>query len=91
MSDFELAERLDRDSAKPMLSDWMTRAELAAELDLTTETLARWDARRHGPAPTRVGRKVLYRRETVRAWLLAQEQGHTETSPRGAQKNRGRR
>ena len=41
MSDLELAERLDGDTVKPMLSDWMTRAELAAELDLTTETLAR--------------------------------------------------
>ena len=91
MSDLELAERLDDDSVKPMLSDWMTRAELAAELDLTTETLSRWDARRVGPAPTRVGRKVLYRRETVRAWLLAQEQGHGATSPRSLQKNRGRR
>lgn len=91
MSDLELAERLDGDTVKPMLSDWMTRAELAAELDLTTETLARWDARRFGPAPTRVGRKVLYRRETVRAWLLAQEQGQSTTSHRSGPKSRVRR
>ena len=91
MSDLELADRFDDDSVRPMLSDWMTRAELAAELNRTTETLGRWDARRIGPAPTRVGRKVLYRRGTVRAWLLAQEQGHLETSARAAQKTRGRR
>ena len=91
MSDLELAERLDGDTVKPMLSDWMTRAELAAALDLTTDTLARWHARRFGPAPTRVGRKVLYRRETVREWLLAQEQGQSATSPRSVQKPRVRR
>ena len=91
MSDLELAERLDDDSVKPMLSDWMTRAELAAELDLTTETLSRWDARRVGPAPTRVGRKVLYRRETVRAWLLEQEQERNTTARQGAPRRAGAR
>lgn len=91
MSDLELAERLDDDSVKPMLSDWMTRAELAAELDLTTETLSRWDARRVGPAPTRVGRKVLYRRETVRAWLLEQEQDRNTTAKRAAPRRAGGR
>lgn len=91
MSDLELADISDDGTIKRMLTDWMTRAELAAELALTAETLSRWDARRIGPAPTRLGRKVLYRRETVRAWLLAQEQRHTSTSPRVAQKNRGQR
>ncbi|SNS30436.1 helix-turn-helix domain-containing protein [Antarctobacter heliothermus] len=91
MSDLELADRLDDDNVRPILSDWMTRTELAAELNLTTETLGRWDARRIGPARTRVGRKVLYRRETVRAWLLAQEQGHAAAAARAVQTNRGRK
>jgi hypothetical protein len=91
MSDLEMAGTLEEHGVKPMLSEWMTRAELAAELDLTAETLCRWDARRFGPAPTRIGRKVLYRRDTVRAWLIAQEQGCNSTSGRVAPKTRGRR
>ena len=91
MSDLELAERLYGPSVKPMLSDWMTRAELAAELGLTTETLSRWDARRVGPAPTRVGRKVLYRRETVRAWLLAQEAARDAKARHAAPRRAGGR
>ena len=82
---------LNVENAKPMLSEWMTRAELAAELDLTTETLCRWNSRRHGPAPTRIGRKVLYRRETVCAWLLAQEQDRNASSRCAGKKPRGRR
>lgn len=89
MSDLELDDRLGDDDARPVLSEWMTRAELAAELDLTAETLCRWDARRVGPAPTRVGRKVFYRRDTVRAWLLAQEQDRNTASARAGQRARG--
>ncbi len=91
MSDLELDSTVDGAGTRPMLSEWMTRAELAAELGLTAETLCRWTARRVGPAPTRVGRKVLYRRDTVRAWLLAQEQDRNATSARAGQKPRGRR
>ena len=82
---------LGAENAKPMLSEWMTRAELAVELDLTTETLCRWNSRRHGPAPTRIGRKVLYRRDTVRAWLLAQEQERNASTERFGHRTRGRR
>lgn len=82
---------LETDSTKPMLSEWMTRAELAEELKITTETLCRWNSRRQGPAPTRVGRKVLYRRDTVRAWLLAQEQERTAIGQRADLRTRGRR
>tara|TARA_R110002110_G_scaffold16490_4_gene71490 strand:+ start:3346 stop:3627 length:282 start_codon:yes stop_codon:yes gene_type:complete len=91
MSDLELDSTMGGVGTRPMLSEWMTRAELAAELDLTSETLCRWTARRIGPAPTQVGRKVLYRRETVRAWLLAQEQDRNASSGCAGQKPRGRR
>lgn len=91
MSDLELDSTMGGVGTRPMLSEWMTRAELAAELDLTSETLCRWTARRIGPAPTQVGRKVLYRRETVRAWLLAQEQDRNASSRCPGQKPRGRR
>jgi len=91
MSDLELDSTMGGVGTQPMLSEWMSRAELAAELDLTPETLCRWTARRIGPAPTQVGRKVLYRRDTVRAWLLAQEQDRNASSGCAGKKPRGRR
>ena len=56
-----------------LLSEWMTRPELASELGLTIDTLARWASRRIGPPCVKAGRKVLYRRESVRDWLRRQE------------------
>lgn len=60
---------------EPLLADWMTRAELAADLHVSIDTLARWETRRIGPPLVRVGRRVLYRREGVRDWLRKQERG----------------
>ena len=74
-----------------LLADWISREQLAGELGLACDTLARWEARQLGPPCTRIGRKVLYRRETVRAWLLAQEQDRNASSGCAGQKPRGRR
>lgn len=68
-----------------ILSGWVSRADLARELGLTEDTLRRWEDRRTGPACVRAGRKVLYRRSTIEAWLEAQEQ------PPPAVRLRGRR
>lgn len=56
-----------------LLGDWLSRAELATELGLSEDTLARWETRRMGPPCVRLGRRVLYRKETVREWLREQE------------------
>mgnify|MGYP006271770963 CR=1 FL=1 len=56
-----------------VLREWMTRPELARELGVSAATLGRWGTRRIGPEFIRVGRQILYRRETVRAWLEAEE------------------
>ena len=56
-----------------VLDEWMTRSALARELGVSIDTLGRWESRRIGPPSIRVGRKVLYRRETVREWLREQE------------------
>lgn len=62
------------DTAKPgLLEDWLTRAELALELGLSVDTLARWETRRIGPTCVRIGRKVIYRRGAVQDWLREQE------------------
>jgi hypothetical protein len=57
----------------PILSEFLTKEELATELGRNPRTLDRWHVLRLGPPRTRVGRKVLYRRASVRNWLLAQE------------------
>ena len=57
----------------PVLAEFMTTEELAAELKRNKRTLDRWDALGIGPPRTRVGRTVLYRRSSVEKWLWAQE------------------
>jgi predicted DNA-binding transcriptional regulator AlpA len=57
----------------PLLSGWLTRAQVAAEIGLSADTLARWETRRIGPPCVRIGRKVLYRAEAFREWLVSRE------------------
>ena len=59
---------------EPILSEFLTKEELAAELRRNPRTLDRWEALGVGPPRTRVGRQVLYRRGSVERWLAAQEQ-----------------
>jgi len=59
---------------EPILSEFLTKEELAAELRRNVRTLDRWDVLGIGPPRTRVGRQVLYRRASVERWLAAQEQ-----------------
>lgn len=61
------------DRSESVLSEWMTRVELAAELRISVETLRKWDARRVGPPYAKVGTRVMYRRESVRTWLRGLE------------------
>ena len=57
-----------------ILSEFLTKEELAAELRRNPRTLDRWAVLGMGPPRTHVGRKVLYRRASVQKWLAAQEQ-----------------
>lgn len=54
-------------------ADLLTPDEVADELETTRRTIDRWHSRRIGPPRIKVGRKVYYRREAVRDWLLANE------------------
>lgn len=56
-----------------VLDEWMTQAELAQELGVSADTLQRWASQRIGPPRTKVGGRVYYRKESVKAWLRAQE------------------
>jgi hypothetical protein len=60
----------------PILSEFLTKEELAAELRRNVRTLDRWHALRIGPPRTRIGRKVYYRRASAQRWLMAQEQSY---------------
>jgi hypothetical protein len=59
---------------EPLLSEFLSKEELAAELRRNPRTLDRWAVLGMGPPRTRVGRNVLYRRASVQKWLAAQEQ-----------------
>jgi hypothetical protein len=56
-----------------LAGEYLTRAELAAELDNSERTIIRWDNAGVGPPRTVLGRRVLYRREGVMQWLRDRE------------------
>lgn len=57
-----------------LLDGYIDRKQLAAELGVVERTLIAWERDKKGPPVTRVGRKVLYRRQAVAEWLLELEQ-----------------
>jgi hypothetical protein len=57
----------------PLLGGWLSRAQVAAEISVSVDTLQRWETRRIGPPCVRIGRKVLYRAEAFREWLISRE------------------
>ena len=54
-------------------ADLMQQSEAAAELHVHLSTLRRWEAVDQGPPRIKIGRKVFYRRSSLRNWLLAHE------------------
>jgi len=56
-----------------LLSEYVTPAQLARELDVSERTVHRWHALRQGPPRTKIGNKVLYRRAAVDSWLSRHE------------------
>jgi hypothetical protein len=59
--------------AAGMLEDFFTEGDLSIQLGVARITLARWRLQRQGPPVTLLGRRVLYRKSSVRDWLAAQE------------------
>jgi hypothetical protein len=58
---------------EPILSGFLTKQELAAELGRNARTLDRWAVLGIGPPRTRIGRKILYRRTSIQKWIVARE------------------
>ena len=56
-----------------LLDDFLTQEEAAAELKVCDRTLDRWRRLDEGPPITRLGRRILYRRSSLHAWLRARE------------------
>ncbi len=68
--------------AANVLANFITPEDLAASLGISRRTLARWHAKRIGPARCVVGKLILYRDDTVRDWLAAMEQEQPERGRR---------
>jgi predicted DNA-binding transcriptional regulator AlpA len=65
-----------------LMGDWISRRDLALELDLSIDTLRRWHKKRSGPPCVHAGRAVYYRRSAVQNWLQEQEQELEVQKPR---------
>lgn len=60
-------------NTQEVLADYLTRSELARELNRSERTLDRWHQLRIGPPRSRIGSMVIYRRAALGEWLRAQE------------------
>ena len=56
-----------------LLADFLTQDEAAVELKICERTLDRWRRLGEGPPITKLGRRVLYRRSSLQAWLCGRE------------------
>jgi predicted DNA-binding transcriptional regulator AlpA len=57
-----------------LLTDYIEKDEAAAELGVCERTLDRWHQLREGPPRVTIGRRILYRRSSVAAWLASREE-----------------
>jgi len=63
--------------SESLLTDFLTQDEAAVELNVCKRTLDRWRKLDEGPPVTKLGRRILYRRSSVQAWLVEREhRGH---------------
>lgn len=62
-----VAEAL-RDMARQP-GDWLTEQEVADMLGVATSTLAFWRCQKKGPAYSKRGRVIMYRRSSVDEWI----------------------
>lgn len=58
-----------------LMQGWMGRGEVAKALGISPTTLQRWQTRRMGPPCVRIGRRVFYRADAFREWMISQERG----------------
>jgi predicted site-specific integrase-resolvase len=76
-------------TTEPLLAAFLPPQQAAAELGVCKRTLDRWRKLGEGPPVTKLGRRVLYRRSSLEAFLLAREQ-RTSADVRIRSSSRGR-
>lgn len=74
MDDQAIGERKAQPSAE-LMQGWLTRQEVSASLGISAATLQRWQTQRIGPPQVRIGRRVFYRAEAFREWMISRERG----------------
>lgn len=74
MNDQVNAQR-NGDGSTVLMEGWMGRREVAEALGISAATLQRWQTRRIGPPLVRIGRRVFYRADAFREWMICQERG----------------
>jgi Helix-turn-helix domain len=64
---------LSSTQTQSLLDDYFDTAEVAAELRVSKLTVIRWRLDKHGPPVTQIGRRLYYKKSSLRAWLASQE------------------
>ena len=65
------------------LDEYFSKQELSRSLGISIRTLDRWHTLREGPPRTRAGKKIFFKKDSVRDWL----EDRTEPSGRAAGSN----
>lgn len=60
-----------------LLRDFISEEQLAAELGKVRRTVQRWRQIRFGPPHLKIGKRVMYSKDSVLRWLHSLEQGAT--------------
>ena len=63
----------DETNTNSILADYLSEQEFADQIGRTLRTVRRWHAYRQGPPRTQIGKKILYKRDSVSKWLTANE------------------
>jgi Helix-turn-helix domain len=73
------------ETGNSILNEYLTKADLAAQLHRSIRSVDRWALTGDGPPCIRIGRRTLYRRAAVVEWLRGLEitPGRLGRKPRG--------
>ena len=85
---FHWSQQMDSGTGNSILSEYLTKEELAAELHRSIRSVDRWALTGDGPPFIRIGRRSLYRRAAVVEWLrgLENDPGSSRRKQRGSTK-----
>ena len=83
MDDQLIGQQISNASSE-LMQGWLRRHEVAEALGISAATLQRWQTRRIGPPLVRIGRRVFYRADAFRDWMISQEHGPVISKRTGA-------